>query len=250
MTKIFSLENDNTKPSINKKNVEHFFLERAKKIENIGPVRAVIYQDKNGDLAEKRDAAEKARLLPIIKLDGTQRILDIGCGTGRWTKDLLSRCAYYHGIDFSKQLIQHAKTENPESSNLRFSVTPAENYSLKKLGESQPFDRILCFGVLIYMNDNEVAEAFQCMARAAAPKARIILREPIGIEKRLTIRDHYSDELEQNYNAIYRTQTELESVIENTISTAGFKITEHGDMYPASLNNRSETIQRWFALER
>ena len=58
MAKIFSRIEENKKPHINKQSIVKFFLERARKIDTVGPVRAVIYQDKHPDLAEKRDAAE------------------------------------------------------------------------------------------------------------------------------------------------------------------------------------------------
>ena len=104
------------------------------------------------------------------------RILDVGCGTGRWTEELAGNSAYYHGIDFSAELIDHARASHPETASLRFSVAPAENYSLAELGESQPFDRILCCGVMIYLNDEDVVGAFRCMASVASKKCRISRR--------------------------------------------------------------------------
>jgi hypothetical protein len=129
-------------------------------------------------------------------------------------------------------------------------VAPAENYSLAELGESQPFDRILCCGVMIYLNDEDVVDAFRCMASVASKNCRIVMREPVGILNRLTIREHFSDELEQSYNAIYRTQQELEHYMTDTLFASGFRIVDQGDVYEAELNNRAETIQRWMALER
>lgn len=250
MAKIFSRIEENKKPHINKQSIVKFFLERARKIDTVGPVRAVIYQDKHPDLAEKRDAAEKARLLPLLEITDSHRILDIGCGTGRWTQVLTTGCAYYHGIDFSPELIQYARQIYPESDRLRFSIASAENFSLISLGESKPFERILCCGVMIYLNDDEVINSFRCMAASAAPKSRIVLREPVGIDQRLTIKDHLSDELEQSYNAIYRTQDEIEKYLAITLISSEFKLVAQGNVYGTQLNNRTETIQRWFVLER
>jgi cyclopropane fatty-acyl-phospholipid synthase-like methyltransferase len=250
VTRIFSSSEGNPNPRIEKDSVARFFRERAQKVEAVGAMRAVIYQDKHPDLAEKRDAAEKARLLPLLQLDGNQRTLDVGCGTGRWTPDLAANSAHYHGIDFSVELVEHALAAHPETEKLHFSVAPAENYSLTSLHESQPFDRILCCGVMIYLNDEDVENAFRCMASSTANKARIVLREPVGISERLTIKEHFSDELEQNYNAIYRTQRELKSLMRSSLFTSGFRLIAKGDVYEAQLNNRAETIQRWFVLER
>jgi SAM-dependent methyltransferase len=250
VTRIFSPADEESKPRIEKDSVAKFFRERAQKVESVGLMRAVIYQDKHPDLAEKRDAAEKARLLPILRLHGDARILDVGCGTGRWTSELAGNSAHYHGIDFSAELIEHARASHPQSAGLRFSVASAENYSLPMLGESQPFDRILCCGVMIYLNDEDVASAYRCMASVASAKCRIVMREPVGIVGRLTIKEHFSDELDQSYNAIYRTQRELEDYMTDTLFASGFRIVDQGDVYEAELNNRAETIQRWMVLER
>lgn len=250
MTRIFSSAEENSKPRIDKDSVAKFFRERAQKAESVGPIRAVIYQDKHPDLAEKRDAAEKSRLLPLLGAERALRVLDVGCGTGRWTTALTERCTHYHGIDFSADLVEHARASHPETANLRFSVAPAEDFSLSKISESLPFDRILCCGVMIYLNDEDVAAAYRCMGSVAAQKCRIVLREPVGISARLTIKEHFSDELEQSYNAIYRTQQELESLMAETLFVSGFRIVEQGDVYGAELNNRAETIQRWIVLER
>lgn len=64
MTRIFSSPEEHSNPRIEKESVARFFHERAQKLETVGPIRAVIYQDKHPDLAEKQDIAEKERLLP------------------------------------------------------------------------------------------------------------------------------------------------------------------------------------------
>ena len=87
MSRIYTNKCEKT-PSINQKEVLDFFEERAKKANTIGYKQAVIYQDKNPNLAEKRDKAEKELLLPKFKLSGRERVLDIGCGTGRWAEIL------------------------------------------------------------------------------------------------------------------------------------------------------------------
>ena len=51
---------DHTLPQIDPAEVESFFSKRAEKAKTIGSLRAVIYQDKHPDLAERRDVSEKA----------------------------------------------------------------------------------------------------------------------------------------------------------------------------------------------
>lgn len=231
--------------------VYKFFENRATRIGKLGPVRAVIYQDNHPDLAERRDYAEKARLLPILALDGTQRLLDIGCGTGRWTGDILPLCSHYHGIDFSPGLVEHARRRFEGMDCARFSIASADQFSLTSLGETKAFDRLLCCGVLIYLNDEDVERAFRCMAASSAPHSRILLREPMALDTRLTLQHHPSEELQHEYNAIYRTRDELEHLMASTLLRAGFTIREEGDLFlDSSMNNRTETRQRWMMLDR
>jgi SAM-dependent methyltransferase len=251
MSRIYSTPGEDSGPLIDKKSVSDFFEKRAEKIASLGPVQAVIYQDKHPELAAQRNVAEKAKLLPLFRLNGTQRVLDVGCGTGRWAGDLLPLSAWYHGIDSCEGLVLHARKEFEFARNGRFTVAAADDFSLESLGESQPFDRILCAGVLIYLNDDEVQKALLCMANVLAPGGLILLREPVGIERRLTIAAHYSDDMDQVYNAIYRTRGELDALVRAAMPAGAFRMVDSGDVYDESaLNNRVDTKQQWLLLER
>ncbi|WP_423458065.1 class I SAM-dependent methyltransferase [Ottowia sp. VDI28] len=251
MSRIYSTSDAIDKPSIDKKSVAEFFEKRAQKITSLGPIQAVIYQDKNPDLAAMRDAAEKTKLLPLLRLDGTQRVLDVGCGTGRWAGELLQASRWYHGIDASEGLIAFARKQFSSALNGRFTTASVDAFSLRSLGETQLFDRVLCAGVLIYLNDDEIVPALRCIASVVSNGGLILLREPLGVERRLTISEHYSEDMEQIYNAIYRTDEELNSLISEAMPEGDFRIVDFGDVYDAStLNNRSDTKQKWFLLER
>ena len=227
-----------------------FFEKRADKIATLGAVQAVIYQDKNPDLAANRNTAEKARLLPLLRLDGSQRVLDVGCGTGRWATDLLPLSTWYHGIDPCEGLIAHARGQFAGTAHARFTTASADNFSLQSLDEILPFDRILCAGVLIYLNDDELIQAMRCIAHTIGHGGLILLREPLGVAQRLTISEHYSEDMEQTYNAIYRTQAELITLIQQAMPETDFHLIGSGDVYgEPMLNNRSDTKQQWLLLE-
>lgn len=238
-------------PRIDRDAVDAFFEERARRIGALGPVRAVIYQDKHPDLAERRDAAEKSALLPLLSLTSRSRVLDIGCGSGRWTPELADGAAAYHGVDASQGLIDYARQDNAKRTHCRFTTIRSDQITLDALGEASGFDRIFCAGLFIYLNDPEMDRTFQAMADVSAAECKILLREPVGVDSRLTIKDHFSDDLDQTYNAIYRTQAELEAAMRDHLMGRGFRISSSGDVFPeASLNNRSDTRQRWILLER
>lgn len=250
MARIFSKPGDPA-PSIDAAEVLDFFEQRAAKAGTLGPTRAVIYQDKHADLAERRDAAEKALLLPKMAIGPQDRVADVGCGTGRWAEALIPLCAYYHGCDVSPGLIEIAQRRYSQWSNrAAFSVVPADGVSLETLGEDRPFNRLIAFGVFMYMNDAEASVAMRGISAIAHPKARFVLREPIGVSERLTIKEHFSADMEQTYNAIYRTEAELMELA-HPLFESGFECVEQGDVYAdQALNNRAETRQRWYVFAR
>jgi SAM-dependent methyltransferase len=251
MARIQSPPDDPATPRIDPVAVAAFFDGRARKIDQVGPLRAVIYQDRHPDLAERRDLAEKQCLLPRLALDGQQRLLDIGCGTGRWAGELLHSVAHYHGVDISTGLVDFARHAYAAYPHCRFSVASAVGITLGRLDEREPFDRILCAGVLIYLNDDDLTACISAIGTLAAPTCRILMREPMAIEQRLTIQDHFSTDLQQIYNAIYRTEGELSRLLLTVLRPLGFSITAAGDVFlDDALNNRAETRQRWLLLER
>lgn len=250
MARIKTIPGDEA-PRINRSAVENFFELRAKKAEQLGPIRAVIYQDHHPDLAERRDAAEKSLLLPKLDLTAQDRVLDLGCGTGRWADIVASQVQNYHGADLSPGLVAIARKRLQTVPQARFSVCAADEISLARLAETEPFSRVLSFGLMIYLNDDEVRSVLHAIVAVAAHRCRVVLREPIAVESRLSIVDHFSEDLDQEYNAIYRTQEEMFAMTGDTLGISGFRLLECGDVYAdAGLNNRSDTRQRWYVYER
>jgi SAM-dependent methyltransferase len=251
MTRILTPPGVPDAPDLDPEAVAAFFEARASRIEEVGPVKAVIYQDKSGDLAERRDQTEADCLMPRLALDGSQRLLDIGCGTGRWTARIAPLVTVYHGIDFNESFLVHARGAHAGLRNCRFTCVGAEAISADALGEAD-FDRVLCAGVSIYLNGDQLARMYLGIAAVAADECRIVFREPVGISQRLTLSGHYSDELEHEYHAIYRTEDELLDAMREPLLGNGFELIDLGDLFEEhdGLNNRAETRQRRIVLER
>lgn len=249
MSRQFSSAQD-PKPLIDPASVQDFFEERARKAETLGPVRAVIYQDKNPTLAERRDAAEKAVLLPIIDLRPNDSVLDAGCGSGRWAEVLIPACGRYLGVDASRGLVDIARQRFGRCPQARFEVVSVDRLADNPVLAGERFTRIISLGVYIYLNDDAVEAALQQLCAAAATEAKVVLREPVATGDRLTLTDFYSEDMEQTYSAVYRPETELMVMFERTLGAADFRLQGRGDVFERDLNNRAETRQRWFAWSR
>lgn len=248
MTRIISQPDSASAPRISRESVASFFKQRAEKVGQLGHVQAVIYQDKNPNLAFKRDLAEKAKLLPLLGLTGAESVLDVGCGTGRWADVIAPLCGRYLGTDFSPELVDIASARFASNPKVEFRCISSENVSRRSI--AQAFQIILSLGLFIYLNDDELVQTLRGYASVADTPCRLLIREPVGTQARLTIQEHFSEDMEQVYNAIYRTEAELTGVFNSELLPAGFHLVGEGDVYESTLNNRSDTQQKWFLLER
>jgi SAM-dependent methyltransferase len=229
--------------------VHAFFESRGEKLSVEHPLTSVLYQDNNPDLAKQRDAFEKNRIKPLLRLHDGARVLDIGCGIGRWADALADSVSTYHGVDFSASLIEAARSRNQHGS-CSFEVLAAQDVHLDKLPSRQRVSHVLIAGVLLYLNDDDVLQTLHAAADSCEQNALIYIREPIAIDARLTLKDFPSTELGSQYSAIYRSLNELNSAFEQTLLSKGFELSLSEKLYPPDMNNRQETTQHIFIFAR
>ncbi len=106
-------------------------------------------------------------------------------------------------------------------------------------------------GILVYINDKDLDCFLEQLESSCEEHAKICIREPIGQQDRLTLKEFYSDELNDEYHAIYRTRDELMKFLNNSLIKKGFHIEKEGFLFEDdALNNRKETVQYFFILER
>jgi trans-aconitate 2-methyltransferase len=112
-------------------------------------------------------------LIPKLKLQGNEALLDIGCGDGKITAEI-SKCLQKGravGVDSSAQMINLAKTSFSKSqySNLDFQVMDA-----RKLSFHEEFDLIFSNAALHWIVDQKpVLEGVQ---RSLKPQGRILFQ--------------------------------------------------------------------------
>lgn len=248
--------NKNTRIRRNIENIDYnqilnFFNKRADRYEEEHPYSVTMFQDNNLALVDARNKAETEKLLPLLRLDTTSKVLDLACGIGRWSDVITTQIAEYFGIDFSEQLIELAK-KRPHEVNRSFCVGALSNLqNVLAANQKSKFNRFLLVGILMYINDRDLMSVMNQMIKASEEHAIICIREPVGIDERLTLKEFYSEELNDNYNAIYRTRDELMRVFEQTLLRDGFNIMQSGFLFlEDELNNRKETAQYYFVLEK
>ena len=99
----------------------------------------------------------------------------------------------------------------------------------------------------MYLDDKIVKQVLRHINTLTNRDCRLIIREPIGINDRLTLNNIDSEELNQTYSAVYRTAEEFEKLFQ---VCSDFSIVHNEALYSKDLNNRQETRQNLFILKK
>lgn len=238
------------KKDIDYNNIENFFKNRAGKYDEGNPYAVTMYQDEHPEIVVQRNEMEIKTLLPKADMKEDSVVLDLACGIGRWADAIKVPVDTYYGIDFSKDLIRIAKKRN-QKENFYYFVSPAQQIkALYEQNALKKWNRLLIIGILIYLNDKDVEKLFNDLLETSGPDSLIIIREPMALVERLTLKDFYSAELKQEYNAIYRNREEIMALFDNAKLLDYFDIVEEDFLFEGKLNNRSETSQYYFILKK
>lgn len=152
--------------------------------------------------ASYRIAEEKRILSPW--LDGRGTVLDVGCGSGTWTKYFADKySAGVMGLERSDAMVEAASYDLRKYKNayvLKYDIRD-------ELPPAMPFNLIFVGGVCMYLNDEDVVSLLGRLRRSLGVTGRIILRESTRQQTRFVDRgdyqviyrsvDHYHDLFEQ-----------------------------------------------------
>jgi SAM-dependent methyltransferase len=109
---------------------------------------------------------EIKRIFSVISKDNP-KILEIGCGSGRDAKEILKYTNDYLGIDFSKELIKHAKKFVPQA---RFRVADLDDLTFP-----QKLDVIFAAASLLHSDKKSLKKFFNKAYKSLNKKGIIFL---------------------------------------------------------------------------
>lgn len=215
------------------------------------PYTSVLLGDQNPDYADKWNALEKELIMPFMQADENKSVLDLGCGIGRWAEPLLPLCKIYTGVDFSEGMIEEAKKRCAHlmNENTSFICSSVQDF-LESEESDKTFDIIIVSYVCMYINDSEIERVMHRISEIASEKCVVYFIDTVGLEKRLTLNEIYSEALKSDYSAIYRTVDEYERLY-SVFEKNGFSGVSRGFM--PKLNNEeaySETDRHYMVLKR
>jgi len=185
----------------------------------------------------RREIWEEMRFLFADFLMTGERVLDLGCGNGRWFKLFQEYGVDYIGVDSSEKLIEIAKREHPKA---RFQVADALNLSFPE----NFFDKIYSIAVFHQIPSKELRLQFLKEAKRVLkseglliltawkfhqPKEALLLFKYTILKllgkSKLDFKDVFQPwgkKIQRYYH--YFSQAELE----NLVQIAGFEIQEKG----------------------
>jgi SAM-dependent methyltransferase len=122
------------------------------------------------------DWEQRLALGPWLKVGKGTRVLDVGCGVGRWSRLLAARGAQVVGVDLSPTMIaqaSHRAAAEGVADRCRFVVS-----DLAQLDLGERFDLVLGVTVLQHILDPRAfREALVAMLEHLAPGGRMVLLE-------------------------------------------------------------------------
>ena len=228
------------KIEIDNNSTKEFWENRANNINNLQTV--LLGSDKTGIEQNTRNEHEKLIVESIVKQIKNPKILDIGCGIGRWAENLINQFDSYTGVDFSEGFINFASKKFANYSNIKFYNNSILNLDKEILNSK--FNFIICTGVLMYVNDSNIFDIFKAFRRITPEY--VYIQESISLmDARLTLNQFESKDLQTNYNAIYRTKQEYEEYFK----TNGFDIIKTDLLLDNKSGAREETNAQYWILK-
>lgn len=238
------------KVNIDIQNTKKFYDNRAKNMKTMdNPYVSVLLGDQNPEYALAWDTFEKENILPKMKIDESCRVLDIGCGMGRWAEILIPISQYYCGIDMSSEMIRCAKERNqyPDRKYDFFEYEFEEFCTLPTNQIPCKFNRLWICGVMMYINDETVLNGMEHLLNKMDDHARVYFTETIALTERLTLDEFYSEALKADYDVIYRTEEEYNHIYGSWLN-AGFRISEQGLLPHLNKENEYRETDRWYTI--
>ena len=174
--------------------------------------------------------------------------IEIGAGSCQWTyilaklsKNVLCTDTSKGMLDIGKEYINKKKTKN----NIDFFYG---DICEERNPINSPYDLVFISGLILYLSQDQFSKLTKFIAINTKTNSNLILREPVGINKEYVLDDVYSEELETNYSAIYRT----EKNIINAFKSINFIVENNKWLHPnnSKFNKWEETRLKLISLRR
>ena len=124
----------------------------------------------------------------LLDLGPKDRLLDLCCGNGIFSRPLAQRVQVACGADISTEMIRVARADHA-APNLRYAVMDARQAAGLKTCPEAPFTRVLLYGAWQHFDPVTGQEVLAALREITTPDARILL----GFVPDLALKDRFFD---------------------------------------------------------
>ena len=119
---------------------------------------------------------------------------------------------------------------------------------VSKIEHFYSFSVVLLSGILIYLQDDDVSKILSKLYNSSTKGSEIILRDATGLDGDHKIDGKFSEALQSNYYAYYRSRDHYIKLFREH----GFSLKQDEDMFPinSDLNKWKETRLRVYSFVR
>lgn len=146
-----------------------------------------------------REKQEIKKFNKLIDLKNIKNILEVACGSGRWSFYLSDKVDYIKAIDISPPMIEIAKGIAKEMNIKNIDFEIGEFFDLDF---SKKYDLIYFSGLFNYLEDDEIISILAKVKEISNPNTIILTRDTISKNERI----EYDT---KSFQSIYRTSNEM-----------------------------------------
>ncbi len=222
--------------AIDQADVKKFWDERAKTYQDMA-FESVAGLEQDPDNLKLKIGLECNKVFDYLPDVTGKRILDLGAGVGQWAFRFAERGAHLvKAVEYSADLCEVGRKEARDrgADQVNFVVSPAEDYV-----ENAKYDIVYISGLFVNMNDDQVEKIATNLPMFCDANTCVILRDGMAREKRYELNKAFSQHLQTEYSAIYRTrETFIEMFARN-----GFTVSRDENVFDEGcpLNKYPET---------
>ncbi len=236
--------------------VQDLYAERAHSRAGVNvDAPVVLASDTDPKHIQEWNDYEVEHWLPLLALDEYSRVLELGFGTGRIAKYIIERAGAYVGIDYVADFVDTVKKR--DDIHPSYGIDPVFLHgSFADLVEGRidlpenKYNRfVISGGVLMYINDDEVKHNLEKLPELLTEDAIIYISEPIAITERLTLNRFFSDSMQAEYSAIYRTEAEYKEFF-RPFTDRGWEIAVSEEFFAEDIKGQKETRQWMFLMRK
>jgi len=190
-----------------------------------------------------RDEREKALFSEKAGWGGAEKVIEAGCGSGRWTRFLAQRCARLMAFDFAPELLAVNRRAALSTGIGNISYIEADMLSLDI--PDRDFDAAVCFGVSLYFRDSDLVRAYRNLRRHLRTGGTLFTKEPLATGERIEETDLWNESLGAHYSCIYRSPDEHASAVGQAGFALDWTLPVYGQNEP--LAPQHEGVETWFS---